>query len=71
MLRPVKPNNLQMATSSFGHGGRRKLPFGFTEHGAIMVAKVLNSPQTVRSLKSEICDSPSSAAWPTDDNKAA
>ena len=26
----------QIATSSFAHGGRRKLPIAFTEHGAIM-----------------------------------
>ena len=25
-------------TSSLGHGGRRKLPFAFTEHGALNVA---------------------------------
>jgi ORF6N domain len=30
----------QFATSSWG--GRRKLPFVFTEHGAIMAASVLN-----------------------------
>ena len=36
----------QIATSS-GHGGRRKLPYAFTEHGAIMAAAVLNSPQAV------------------------
>ena len=29
------------------HGGRRKLPWAFTEHGAIMAATVLNSPQAV------------------------
>ena len=34
------------ATSS-AHGGRRKLPFAFTEHGAIMAATVLNSPKAV------------------------
>ncbi|MEK6301908.1 MAG: ORF6N domain-containing protein [Acidobacteriota bacterium] len=33
----------QFATSSSGHGGRRKLPLVFTEHGAIMAANVLNS----------------------------
>jgi hypothetical protein len=38
----------QFATSSFGHGGRRKLPFAFTEHGAIMAANVLNSPQATQ-----------------------
>jgi hypothetical protein len=30
------------------HGGRRKSPFAFTEHGAIMAATILNSPQAVR-----------------------
>ena len=39
----------QIATSSLSaHGGRRRLPFVFTEHGAIMVASVLNSPRAVR-----------------------
>jgi len=37
----------QIATGST-HGGRRKLPFAFTEHGAIMAANVLNSPQAVK-----------------------
>jgi phage regulator Rha-like protein len=38
----------QSATSSSGHGGRRKLPYAFTEHGAIMAANVLNSPRAVQ-----------------------
>lgn len=38
---------LQNATSKPGRGGRRKLPFAFTEHGAIMAATVLNSPRAV------------------------
>ena len=38
----------QFATSSSTHGGRRKLPFAFTEHGAIMAATVLNSPRAVQ-----------------------
>jgi hypothetical protein len=38
----------QFGTSSSGHGGRRKLPWAFTENGAIMAASVLNSPQAVR-----------------------
>jgi len=29
------------------HGGRRYLPWAFTEHGALMVATVLNSPKAV------------------------
>jgi hypothetical protein len=39
---------LQTATSKTGRGGRRNLPFVFTEHGAIMLATVLNSPVAVR-----------------------
>lgn len=39
---------LQFATSSSGYGGRRKPPYVFTEHGAIMLASVLNSPVAVR-----------------------
>jgi phage regulator Rha-like protein len=34
-----------IATSSSAHGGRRKLPYAFTEHGSIMAANVLNSPR--------------------------
>jgi hypothetical protein len=35
----------QFATSrsALGHGGRRKLPLAYTEHGALMAAMVLNS----------------------------
>ncbi|MBP7161796.1 ORF6N domain-containing protein [Myxococcota bacterium] len=33
----------QIATSSSGWGGRRKLPLVFTEHGALQAANVLNS----------------------------
>ncbi len=38
----------QFATSNVGRGGRRKLPYAFTEHGAIMAASVLNSKQAVQ-----------------------
>jgi hypothetical protein len=38
---------LQFATSRRGHGGRRSLPYAFTEHGAIMAATVLNSDRAV------------------------
>jgi hypothetical protein len=37
----------QFATSNKGRGGRRFLPYVFTEHGAIMAATVLNSEQAV------------------------
>ncbi len=40
-----KDNRPQIVTGS--HGGRRKLPHAFTEHGAIMAASVLNSPEAV------------------------
>jgi len=33
----------QFATSSLGWGGRRKLPFVFTEHGALQAANILHS----------------------------
>ena len=36
----------QIATSS-SHGGRRYLPYVFTEHGAIMAATILNTPRAV------------------------
>ena len=41
----------QFATSRFQlrmHGGKRKAPRAFTEHGAIMAACVLNSPRAVQ-----------------------
>jgi len=39
----------QFGTLKTGRGEHRKyLPFAFTEHGAIMAANVLNSPQAVR-----------------------
>ena len=37
----------QIVTSSKKHGGRRYLPYAFTEHGAIMAATVLNSRRAV------------------------
>jgi len=47
-LAPQEFVNLksQFATSSL-HGGKRKLPWVFTEHGALMLASVLNSPIAV------------------------
>ncbi|MBI4706196.1 MAG: ORF6N domain-containing protein [Deltaproteobacteria bacterium] len=37
----------QLATSRGGWGGKRKLPFVFTEHGALMAASVLSSPKAI------------------------
>jgi len=36
----------QIATSSWG--GRRKLPFAFTEHGVLMLSSVLNSERSIK-----------------------
>jgi hypothetical protein len=38
----------QNVISNSGRGGVRKLPWAFTEHGAIMAATILNSPQAVQ-----------------------
>jgi len=37
----------QSAISSAGHGGRRSLPYAFTEHGALMAANVLHSERAI------------------------
>ncbi len=42
-----KANRSQFVTSS-AHGGRRKLPMVFTEHGAIMAANVLRSKRAIQ-----------------------
>jgi hypothetical protein len=41
------PNWSQFVTSSKRHRGTAYRPFAFTEHGAIMAATVLNSPEAV------------------------
>lgn len=38
----------QIAMSNKGRGGRRTLPFAFTEHGAIMAANILKSERAVQ-----------------------
>jgi hypothetical protein len=38
----------QIAISSSGHGGVRKLPWVFTEHGAVMAANLLRSDRAVQ-----------------------
>lgn len=37
----------QFATSRSGHGGRRYLPYAFTEQGVAMLSTVLNSEQAI------------------------
>ena len=38
----------QNAMSKPGRGGRRTLPYAFTEHGAVMAANILRSPKAVQ-----------------------
>jgi len=38
----------QNAMSKHGRGGRRTLPYAFTEHGAVMAANILKSPHAVQ-----------------------
>jgi len=38
----------QIAISNKGRGGRRTLPYAFTEHGAVMAANILNSRRAVQ-----------------------
>ena len=49
-LTPAEAQNLrcQFGISSPGHGGRRYLPFVFTEQGVAMLSGVLRSKQAVR-----------------------
>jgi len=44
----------QFAMSKKGRGGRRTLPYAFTEHGAVMAANILNSPRAVQ-MSVEAC----------------
>ena len=43
----VRTLRCQFGTSNIGRGGRRYLPYAFTEHGAIMAANVLNSQRAI------------------------
>ena len=45
--KELKTLRSQFATSKTRRGGRRYLPYVFTEHGAIMAATVLNSKRAV------------------------
>jgi ORF6N domain len=38
----------QSVISSGGHGGRRRVPYVFTEHGVAMLSSVLRSPRAVQ-----------------------
>ena len=45
--RENKSLRSQFATSNIGRGGRRSLPYAFSEHGAIMAATILRSDGAV------------------------
>lgn len=49
LLEPQEVADLrfQSGTSKSSRGGRRYPPYAFTEHGALMAATILNSPQAV------------------------
>jgi len=49
-LTPEETESLrsQIVTSNEGRGGRRYLPYAFTEHGALMLANVLNSARAAQ-----------------------
>jgi ORF6N domain len=44
----TRDTSSQIAMSKTGRGGRRTLPYAFTEHGALQAANVLRSPRAVQ-----------------------
>src|SRR5437016_180601 len=44
----AKSLRFQIGTSNVGRGGRRYLPYAFTEHGVAMLSSVLNSDRAVQ-----------------------
>jgi hypothetical protein len=44
---PANMRSQTVTSSPKSHGGRRYLPYAFTEHGAIMAASVLNTPRAI------------------------
>jgi len=48
LTREEFTNLISQNAISSSHGGRRKLPWVFTEHGALMLASVLNSPIAIQ-----------------------
>lgn len=52
-LEPGEFANLksQNVASSSGHGGRRKPPWAFTEHGVVMAATILNSSAAIAAMR--------------------
>lgn len=48
-LTPVELAELERSKSH--HGGRRSLPWAFTEHGVVMAASVLKSPAAIQAMQ--------------------
>jgi hypothetical protein len=44
----LAPLTSQFAMSNIGRGGRRTLPYAFTEHGAVMAANILRSEKAIQ-----------------------
>ena len=47
-LVPQELGNLKSQNATSSWGGKRKLPLAFTEHGALMAATVLTSPEPIK-----------------------
>ena len=47
-LEEAESLRLQIATSNKGRGGRRYLPYAFTEQGVAMLSGILNSPRAIQ-----------------------
>jgi hypothetical protein len=46
--RRARALRFQIETSNKGRGGRRYLPYAFTEHGVAMLSSVLNSKHAIQ-----------------------
>lgn len=62
-LTKAEEENLrsQFATSRSGHGGRRSLPYAFTEQGVAMLSSVLNSERAIEvniTISARFCEAP-------------
>ena len=47
LILPSLRCQIGISNNPAGRGGRRHLPYAFTEHSAIMAASVLNSPRAI------------------------
>ena len=47
-LTAVEWENLKSQNATSSWGGRRKIPFAFTEHGVLMLSSVLNSDRAIQ-----------------------